>query len=192
MLHTSFTLSHTSHSFYNLHLPFFAIHSIPIFRFTSVTLFVVSSDISLSFSLSLSVSISCLFNSFVSFFHTPLIVRRHIFSLIVVIFIACRCLILFARNVFGIDVTKGGIDLQRLKNVTPGCSYLASSYEKPYSSLGEEAKLFVVRVSRGKMEEHLHVPSIRVSRSDVVHKCGHRRALHDVAKLCKLRTTVRA
>lgn len=89
---------------------------------------------------------------------------------------------------------EGGIDLQRLENVTPGCSYLASSYEKPYSSLGEEddAKLFVVRVSRGKKGG---VPSRSIDprfASDVAHKCGHRRALHDVAKLCKLRTTVRA
>lgn len=124
ILHTSFTRSHTAHSFCNLHLPFFAIHSISIFRFSSVTLFVVSFDISLFFSLSLSpfpslsMSFSCLFNSFIFFFpcassRAPpyLLAHRR--------YLHCAPMSDFISVFFGIDVTKEVLTCKGWRTLLP-------------------------------------------------------------------------
>lgn len=113
-------------------------------------------------------SISCLL--IVSFFHVPLLVRRHTFSLIVVIFIACRCLSLFARNVFRDRCNEGGIDSQRMENVTPGRSVAPISPRRTKSHIHPSQWKMTLNflpcayLAR-KKKQYLHVPSIRVLRA---------------------------
>lgn len=96
--HTQFIHFYISQSFYisvlrNTFYSYFLLFFHHPFRCLSLSIF-------LYLLLSLRLHEHFMFSLIVSFFHVPLFVRRHIFSLIVVIFIACRCLILFRAKRF--------------------------------------------------------------------------------------------
>lgn len=134
---------------------------------------------------------------------------RHVFSLIIDIFAACRCPVLLAKTFLRrwIDGDEKAYWLAEVKNVALLLS-LSPSLESPRMLLSwivvrkplliprrkMMPNFFAIRarIALAKKEEHTFASSHRSTLCEqrVAHKCGHRRALHDIAKLCELWTTV--
>lgn len=131
------------------------------------------------------------------FYHVSLLVRRHVSSFIVDIFIARRCPILLAQNIFlrrRIDATKKVLACRSKERCSFESPRILLSWivaRKPLLIPPRRRVMpnflpFRARILLKKKKAPWRPIDPRFANS-VAHKCGHQRALHDIAKLCKLR-----
>lgn len=194
-LHTSSTRSHTAYRLIHFSISSFFRNTFLFFAFLpSPFSLSVSFDICLFLSLSLfSRTFQCLFDSFVSSYASSrappyLFAHRRYLHCVPMSDLICAKRFADRCKTKEVLTRKGGVENVLSSQIF--VHYLIAAHTKSsYSSLVERKMtlnlFFAARVSRGKRRStYLHVPSIRAySRETLAHKCGHRRALHDVAKL---------